>query len=114
MLGSRSNAQALHPGQDRQLKASTRRTGRWTRAADRHTPPRRILCVEGGAPVGILWINLLGIAPKSLAHSYPQALPRLFHRGFSMQISFKNNEITVFYMKSSPTITTKLLIYSQI
>ncbi len=31
-----------------------------------------------------------------------------------MQISFKNNEITVFYMKSSPTITTKLLIYSQI
>ena len=31
-----------------------------------------------------------------------------------MQILFKNNEITVFYMKSSSTITTKLLIYSQI
>ena len=56
----------------------------------------------------------LHFAPNPLVHSYPQPYPQHFHRGFDRTIPFKNNYMTRFYMKSVPTIITKLLIYSQI
>jgi len=57
---------------------------------------------------------LMFLPAVPLVHSYPQGYPRHFHRGFDSGISFKNNKMIEFYMKSGSTSITKLLIYSQI
>ncbi len=58
--------------------------------------------------VGHLWIKKPLLPTRETIHRFPPSL-RAFHTGgFSTINSFNINQLTKFYMKSAPTITTKL------
>jgi hypothetical protein len=64
--------------------------------------------------VGELWIKkALSLGCKTI-HRFPPRLDGLYTGGFRPIKPFQIINIAYFYMKSGPTITTKLLIYTQI
>lgn len=64
--------------------------------------------------VGELWIKKALFHRGKTIHRFPPKLDGLYTGGFSPINLFLIKNIAYFYMKSGPTITTKLLIYTQI